>query len=362
MAANDGIPDEQTYGQIAGGVFTGGCVSMAMSLAVQTGLVKALMEASQPLTSQQLADLACLKERYVRELLSSLAALKLIQVEGGGSSEGQPPLFFLPPQHRLTFHSTALFTAFVSMTGSRFHSVRNLLSRDSPDHGLPYDEDFFCGMELISDFTKDYIAAAILKTPGLKEKMESGLRALEVGCGSGSTVCHLAAQFPKSHFLLTDVTPEGVEHARRTVQRLGLTNVSVQVMDIHHTPGEWADCYDWILALDVIHDLPYPLKALQEVHRMLKPGGHFSMVDMFLSSYLSENVGNPSAAALYSLSTFMCIPVSYQRADSQALGNCWGEQRARGMVREAGMEVVDIIETMPNSPGINALCMCQKPA
>ncbi|XP_076446884.1 S-adenosylmethionine-dependent methyltransferase Rv2258c-like [Babylonia areolata] len=364
MAANEGIPDEKAYAQLAGGVFTGGCVSMAMMMAMETGLVKALLEASQPLSSQQLADQTRLKERYVRELLSSLAALKLIQLEegGGASDDHSRYLFFLPAHHRHTFRKTAAWTTLVSIARSRFPRLRSLLHLDSPDQGLAYDDEFFCGLDILDDFTKDYIAEAILKTPGLKEKMESGLRALEIGCGPGIVSCHLAAQFPNSHFLLTDVSPEGAEHARRTIQRLGLTNVSVEVMDIYHIPPDWADRYDWIFALDVIHDLPYPLKALQEVRRMLKPGGQFSMVDIFMSSNLSENVGNPVAASLYAISTFMCIPESYQKVDSHALGACWGEQQALRLVKEAGMEVLDMTDTMPDSPGVMALCMCQKPA
>ncbi|XP_076465875.1 S-adenosylmethionine-dependent methyltransferase Rv2258c-like [Babylonia areolata] len=361
MSVNDGIPDEKTYAQMAENIHAAGCVSLAMSMAMQTGLVKVLMEASQPLSSQQLADQARLKERYVRELLSSLAALKLIQLEeGSGGSDGRPPMFFLPPQHRTSFEHSATGAVSVSMVGSRFTRVRALFSRDCPDQGLTYNDDFFHDMELSFEPSKDRVAAAILKTPGLKEKMERGLRALEIGCGSANVSCHLAAQFPKSHFLLTDLSPEGAESARRTIKRLGLTNVSVQLMDIYQSPQDWADRYDWIFAMDVIHDLPYPLKALQEVRRMLKPGGHFSMVDMFMSSYLSENVGNPLAAALYTIGTFLCIPESYQKADSQALGPCWGEQLALRLVKEAGMEVLDLIDTLREAPRLIALCMCQK--
>ncbi|KAL8595164.1 hypothetical protein ACOMHN_013837 [Nucella lapillus] len=229
-------------------------------------------------------------------------------------------------------------------------------SRTVDNSGLLYATEEFNTWVHISEFTKGLLADNLLK-----EQMEEGIQAMEVGCGTGSVMCHLAAMFPKSHFLLTDLVPEGMEHAKNTAKKMNLTNVTFQLLNIFDTTDKLNDSFDWILALDVIHDLPYPQEALERIRKMLKPGGNFSMVDIFMSTYLRQNIGNPTAAVMYALSTLNCIPVSYQKEDSQALGACWGKEQARELVDKAGLRIIDFINTFPEEPGVFGLCMCQKP-
>jgi hypothetical protein len=110
---------------------------------------------------------------------------------------------------------------------------------------------------------------------------------------------------------------------------------------------------------DVIHDLPHPLEALRGIHKALTPGGKFSIVDMFVSSFVKNNVGDMMASALYAQSTFMCIPESYQEEDSEALGACWGREKASQLCTQAGFKVVGI--SMIHKDGdATGLCMCDK--
>ncbi|KAL8622595.1 hypothetical protein ACOMHN_009229 [Nucella lapillus] len=187
---------------------------------------------------------------------------------------------------------------------------------------------------------------------------EKGVQALEVGCGTGRLFLHLAAMFPKSHFTLTDLTPKPMEAARQQAEKRGLTNVSFQLLDVLNLPEDLKEAFDWIACVEVIHDLPYPLKALQGIYKALKPGGHFSMVDRFVSSYVGNNVGSGESAALYAISTFKCIPESYQQPDSEALGACWGKEKAFELVKSAGMKVLGLSKT--GGFGTLAVCMCKK--
>lgn len=355
------VLDEEAYKSLAGNMFVGGAISPMMSMATETGVTQLLMEASAPLSSEQVASQLRLKERYVREMLSCLAAVKLLQVEKGTGGKDEPAArFFLHPSHREIFHKNAIFSIYSTTGVSRFPAIRSCFSQDAPAYGLQYGQEEFSTWTHVNNFNKDFIIKAVLKTPGLKEQLESGIQALEIGCGTGNVMCQLAAMFPKSQFLLTDMTSEGMDQARDTVQKCGLTNVTFQSLNIYQVPEKMNGSFDWIITIDVIHDLPYPLEGLERIQNMLKPGGHYSMVDMYVSTHLSENVGNPAAAALYCFSTLFCIPESYQKADSKALGACWGKQQARELVEKAGLQVLDFFDTIPGSPGMFALCMVQK--
>ncbi|BFZ07852.1 hypothetical protein BsWGS_10891 [Bradybaena similaris] len=55
-------------------------VGFALSLCKDVGIPDVLLESQKPLTSTEIADKRDLKERYVRELLGSLAAAEVIHV------------------------------------------------------------------------------------------------------------------------------------------------------------------------------------------------------------------------------------------------------------------------------------------
>jgi hypothetical protein len=107
-----------------------------------------------------------------------------------------------------------------------------------------------------------------------------------------------------------------------------------------------------------VHDQTDPAAVLRGVHDALTPGGTFVMVDMAASSDLAENVGNPFAPWIYSISTLHCMTVSLASGGA-GLGAAWGEQLARRMLGEAGFgEVV----THP-APGqaLNLIYRTQRP-
>ena len=188
---------------------------------------------------------------------------------------------------------------------------------------------------------------------------ESGIQAAEVGCGTGILSCHLAAMFPNSHFTTTDLMSEPLERARQRAQQNGITNITFTLLNVCQVPDDFKEKFDWLVAQDVIHDLPHPQEALQGIFKALKPGGHFSLVDEVVSTYVAENLSTPDSTALYSLSTFMCVPESYQQEDSEALGACWGKEKATEMATKAGFKVLGL--TRSEELGTYAVIMCQKP-
>lgn len=97
-----------------------------------------------------------------------------------------------------------------------------------------------------------------------------GKDVLEIGVGMGTDHVEWAKASPKS---LTgiDLTPRGVEH---TKTRLGLYGLSsnVQVGDAENLP--FADnSFDIVYSFGVLHHSPDTARALQEVRRVLRPGG-----------------------------------------------------------------------------------------
>ncbi|XP_076460896.1 S-adenosylmethionine-dependent methyltransferase Rv2258c-like [Babylonia areolata] len=353
------MEDPAKYESLANDVYVYGSVSLALAMAKETNMVDCLCSAESPLSSADIAGQLKLKERYVREVLNSLTAIGLVQLEAGtGGKEGKEAKYWVPPPCRETLKTFGAFTLAISASVRHYPDMRKCFDLNGPP-GVRYHPDSFQLMDKIAEVQVDSIVEAILETPGLRERLEKGIKALEVGCGTGWLFLRFASMFPSSHFTMTDPIAEPLEVARKKAESQGLKNVSFQVLDIFERPENLAENFDWVASMEVIHDLPYPLRALKEIVAMLKPGGQYSLVDQFVPGTIRDNVDSRDAASLYAIGTFLCVPESFQQPDSEALGPCWGTEKAYELVKAAGLTVLGL--TRKESLGTLGVCMCQKP-
>ena len=148
----------------------------------------------------------------------------------------------------------------------------------------------------------------------------------------------MAQAFPASRFTGYDFSEGAVRAARAEAGSLGLANASFEVIDVA-TLGIGA-CFDAVTAFDAIHDQAHPAAVLHNVHRALRPGGTFLMVDIKASSKVEDNIAIPWGTYLYAISTFHCMSVSLG-LDGDGLGTVWGKQLALSMLADAGFKDVD---------------------
>jgi hypothetical protein len=64
------------------------------------------------------------------------------------------------------------------------------------------------------------------------------------------------------------------------------------------------------------------------------------------SSHLEENMANPIAPFLYTISTMHCMTVSLAQSGA-GLGTCWGRELAEQMLADAGFNDVTV-EKLPH--------------
>lgn len=86
-----------------------------------------------------------------------------------------------------------------------------------------------------------------------------------------------------------DFTPEMVEKARRNAQALGYANVEFIEGEIEALPLGDATV-DVVLSNCVLNLVPDKAQAFREVHRVLRPGGHFCISDVVARGVLPEAV------------------------------------------------------------------------
>ena len=121
--------------------------------------------------------------------------------------------------------------------------------------------------------------AAILATLGLSQ----GSHILEIGTGSG----HFARAAARAGYRVTalDVSPAMLRYAEDRAKSENLTGVEFHHAGFLTFTGASAT-FDAAVSVAVLHHLPDLWKsiALQNIHRVLKPGGKFLLCDVVFSS------------------------------------------------------------------------------
>ncbi len=105
---------------------------------------------------------------------------------------------------------------------------------------------------------------------------------LDAGCGTGIYFEVLAAHAEELDAV--DASEDMVRTAREYCERVGLSNVHPEVGSVESLPYEDGR-FDVAVACDLLHHVENLDKALDEICRVLKPGGHFLVFE--------PNVCNP---------------------------------------------------------------------
>ena len=96
-------------------------------------------------------------------------------------------------------------------------------------------------------------------------------RALDVACGTGYAAVGLAAAGLADESHASDLSAAMVERTRANAARAGVT-VPLTQADAEALPYA-DDSFDLVVARGALHHVPDPLRALQEIRRVLEPGG-----------------------------------------------------------------------------------------
>ena len=148
------------------------------------------------------------------------------------------------------------------------------------------DADTGVDIQLVdySDLNVEVVADADLGLgcgiPTLSADIRPGETVLDLGSGAGIDV-FLAAKAvgPEGRVIGVDMTPEMIARARENAQKGEYTNVEFRLGELEAMPVD-DDSIDVILSNCVINLVPDKSNVFAEIHRVLKPGGRFSISDI----------------------------------------------------------------------------------
>ena len=103
-------------------------------------------------------------------------------------------------------------------------------------------------------FDTGLVSGYVPLVPGLRERLESGCRMADIGCGTGHALVVLAREFPASEFVGYDISAEAIAAARS--EAAGLANLRFEVCDAATLP--LGTPFDLVMTFDAIHDQADP--------------------------------------------------------------------------------------------------------
>jgi len=315
------------------GLMNGGSLAMMCSIGHRTGLFDA-MAGMEPSSSQEIADAAELNERYVREWLAAMTAGRVVDYDPDAET------YVLPVEHQtlVTRAGGTLNIAGALQNIALLGQVEDdVVEAFRTGEGVPYSRypgfSALMAEESANRFDAALISEIIPNIPHAVEKLTEGTTLADVGCGRGYAILLLAKEFPNSTFTGMDFSTEAVTHANEEAKELGLDNAHFVERDAAQI-GE-IEAYDFITTFDAIHDQAYPHQVLEGIHAALKPDGYYLCVEPKAESNLADNLADPVAPFVYTMSTMHCMSVSIA-GGGEGLGTAWGTQMAMQYLADAG--------------------------
>ncbi len=313
-------------------------IALALSIGDRCGLFNVLANLPAS-TSKQIADAANLNERYVREWLGAMVTGRVVNYYP------ETGTYQLPAEHAayLTDEGTYNFASAMQFIPVMGNVEDKLVTCFETGGGVPYSAYPRFHEVMAKESGQTTVAALepfiIPLVPGLKEKLETGIDVLDVGCGAGWAMIELAKRYPNSRFTGYDFSEEGIGRANAEAAELGLTNLRFDVRDAAAI-GE-TEAYDLITSFDAIHDQAKPAAMLAGISKALRQDGVYLVQDIAGSSYLEKNLDLPAAPYMYTISLTHCMTVSLAY-DGVGLGAMWGAEKCVEMLNEAGFPNVTV--------------------
>jgi ubiquinone/menaquinone biosynthesis C-methylase UbiE len=317
----------------------GGASSVAMvRLGDALGLYK-ILQSKGAMTSGELAKVAKVEERYLREWLSHQAASNYLSYDAASAQ------FALPPEQAMVFadeDSPVYMMGGFDMMKAMLDNQPKVQAAFKSGGGVAWGEQAGCMFCAVARFFRpgyhsNLVSAWLPSLTGVVEKLERGAIVADVGCGHGWSTVEMAKVFPKSQFIGYDFHPDSIRDATTHAETHGVSrNARFEVGLAKNYPG---NNFDLVTCFDCLHDMGDPAGAAAHIRRSLKADGTWMIVEPIAGDTLQQNL-NPIGRLFYAGSTMICLPTSRSQEVGESLGAQAGETKLREVIEKGGFSSV----------------------
>ena len=296
------------------------------------------LAAAGPLTPAELASKTGTVERYVREWAAQQAAAGYINYDTKSAR------FSISPEQALVLadeNGPAFFPAMFEIVACTLRDEPKVANAFRNGGGVGWHEHdacLFSGTERFfrPGYAMHLVSEWIPALDGVREKLESGARVADVGCGHGASVILMAKAFPKSKFFGFDYHQPSIDRARELARQAGVAD---RATFERATAKDYPGTFDLVAFFDCLHDMGDPVGAAAHVKSTLAKDGTWMVVEPFGNDRLEDNL-NPIGRVFYAASTMICVPGSLSQEVGKGLGAQAGEARLTEVLKAGGFTKV----------------------
>jgi 2-polyprenyl-3-methyl-5-hydroxy-6-metoxy-1,4-benzoquinol methylase len=298
-------------------------------------------------TPAQLADAAGINSRYAREWLEQQAVAGVLTVDDV-TADAAVRRYELPEAHvgvvvdQLALDHVAPLARMVVGIASVLDEVVEAYRRGIGVPYAHYGSEFRAGQGAInrpaftSALVEEWLPA--LGTPA--ERLASGGRLADLGCGLGWSTLAVARAYPRADVVGVDRDAGSIAEARATAAEQG---VAVRFEQADAAELAASGPFDVVLLLEALHDLARPVEVLAAARAALTADGSLLVADEAVAAAFTAP-GDEVERMMYGWSITHCLPAAMVEQPSAAIGTVIREDTVRALAREAGFGRVDVLD------------------
>jgi 2-polyprenyl-3-methyl-5-hydroxy-6-metoxy-1,4-benzoquinol methylase len=313
------------------------------------GLYRALAEQGAS-TSEQLARVAGIHERYAREWLEQQAMSGILAVDDPDADTGERR-YSLPEGHEEPLLAETSLNYIAPMAQAFVACMRPidaLMNAFRSGGGVPYADYGVDLHEGQARFTRpmfeNLLATEWLPAvPDVHERLlaDPPARVADVACGQGRSSMAIARAYPKVTLDGIDLDEASISAARELLAGSGVEDR----VTFHHAnaadPG-FSERYDLVTIFEALHDMSYPVAVLRSLRGMLAEGGSLVIGDEKTADRFSLDAG-PVERLYYGFSVLHCLPVGMVGNDPAGTGTVMRESTVREYAEQAGFSGFEVL-------------------
>ncbi len=230
--------------------------------------------------SAAVADALKLDSDYIDILCRTALSFQILERDGDGWRMG-PHMDAILGDPESPFYLGRAATVHLLIGGEDYPDMADRIRRGRM---VPYADHSDAFINEVADSLRSlpriFVNVVLPRLPALGERLASGARVLDLGCGGGWAIVELAERFPASRVDGADIEPRSVELAMDRIARQGLADrCTARLLG----PEGLIDVatYDAITTFLVIHEIEPDLKddVIAAAARALTPGGSLVIFD-----------------------------------------------------------------------------------
>jgi ubiquinone/menaquinone biosynthesis C-methylase UbiE len=262
-----------------------------INIGIELGIFKKLSSFDKGISSSVLANELDLHEPYLKVWCQAAYHLEILESDDTGNFRLAPHIGPLladtenPYYFGHTIDMRTRYTADHMQKHAQYYRSGNIYSCEADG------ADFSRVMKAMTNHSIPalYLLMLIPSIAGLKERLDDGMRILDIGCGTGALMIQLAKTFPNCEFVGIELDRFAAEDAQKYIKDNRLEGrVSVQLMDA--SSNKYDGNFDLVNMAMVLHEIQMDNRYASIVNcfKVLDDSGEIVILDFTYPESLQD--------------------------------------------------------------------------